>query len=276
MAGRLEDAIRHRSAAFAISVGGRGVVIGSMRDPARPGPRHQRPLLSLHPILAPQALGTEALPGFVPSTRAWPTSSAGPTSSRSSSPPSSMRTAPACSSAASRNRGFSSGSSAGEPLVMVACVSGSGKSSLAPPASSPAGAAAPRSWASRPAAPCPRRPGQDFRARVVLTMRRDYYNLISTFPELYDRLEADGHAGEAQRLGDDATEPVGRDAAEDLPSAVKSRSSPLRGPTRRPGGWRRRRSRLLGSPLPKPSLPSGAAPESRESAIPVAASGCAG
>jgi hypothetical protein len=33
----------------------------------------------------------------------------------------------------------------------------------------------------------------DSRARVVLTMRRDYYNLISTFPELYDRLEADGH-----------------------------------------------------------------------------------
>jgi tetratricopeptide (TPR) repeat protein len=33
----------------------------------------------------------------------------------------------------------------------------------------------------------------DSRGRVVLTMRRDYYNLISTFPELYDRLEADGH-----------------------------------------------------------------------------------
>src|SRR4051812_6116264 len=33
----------------------------------------------------------------------------------------------------------------------------------------------------------------DPRARVVLTMRRDYYNLVSTFPELYDRLEADGH-----------------------------------------------------------------------------------
>src|SRR3954454_22449943 len=33
----------------------------------------------------------------------------------------------------------------------------------------------------------------DPRARVVLTMRRDYYNLVSTFPELYHRLEADGH-----------------------------------------------------------------------------------
>src|SRR5512132_3557839 len=33
----------------------------------------------------------------------------------------------------------------------------------------------------------------DHRARVVLTMRRDYYNLVSTFLELYDRLEADGH-----------------------------------------------------------------------------------
>jgi hypothetical protein len=33
----------------------------------------------------------------------------------------------------------------------------------------------------------------DPRARVVLTMRRDYYNLVSTFPALYDRLEADGH-----------------------------------------------------------------------------------
>jgi Novel STAND NTPase 1/WD domain, G-beta repeat len=33
----------------------------------------------------------------------------------------------------------------------------------------------------------------DPRGRVVLTMRRDYYNLISTFPELYDRLEAIGH-----------------------------------------------------------------------------------
>src|SRR4051812_24411052 len=33
----------------------------------------------------------------------------------------------------------------------------------------------------------------DPRARVVLTMRRDYYNLVSTFPEFYDRLEADGH-----------------------------------------------------------------------------------
>src|SRR3954469_3331634 len=33
----------------------------------------------------------------------------------------------------------------------------------------------------------------DSRARVVLTMRRDYYNLVSAFPELYDRLEADGH-----------------------------------------------------------------------------------
>ena len=33
----------------------------------------------------------------------------------------------------------------------------------------------------------------DPRARVVLTMRRDYYNLLSAFPELYDRLEAEGH-----------------------------------------------------------------------------------
>jgi hypothetical protein len=33
----------------------------------------------------------------------------------------------------------------------------------------------------------------DPRARIVLTMRRDYYNLISTFPGLYDRLEANGH-----------------------------------------------------------------------------------
>jgi roadblock/LC7 domain-containing protein len=33
----------------------------------------------------------------------------------------------------------------------------------------------------------------DPRARVVLTMRRDYYNLVSTFPKLYDRLEADSH-----------------------------------------------------------------------------------
>ena len=34
---------------------------------------------------------------------------------------------------------------------------------------------------------------RDPRARVVLTMRRDYYNLLSAFPDLYDRLEADGH-----------------------------------------------------------------------------------
>jgi hypothetical protein len=27
---------------------------------------------------------------------------------------------------------------------------------------------------------------------VVLTMRRDYYNLCSEFPSLYDRLEANG------------------------------------------------------------------------------------
>src|SRR5512132_2714557 len=33
----------------------------------------------------------------------------------------------------------------------------------------------------------------DPRTRVVLTMRRDYYNLVSAFPGLYDRLEAEGH-----------------------------------------------------------------------------------
>lgn len=33
----------------------------------------------------------------------------------------------------------------------------------------------------------------DPRARVLLTMRRDYYNLVSAYPALYERLEANGH-----------------------------------------------------------------------------------
>ena len=63
---QLEDAIRHRSAAFAVYVGSRGVVnwvdaeiqLALGRAVADPSYR-------FIPILAPQALGPEALPGFV-------------------------------------------------------------------------------------------------------------------------------------------------------------------------------------------------------------------
>src|SRR3954447_22396357 len=55
----------------------------------------------------------------------------------------------------------------------------------------------------------------DPRARVVLTMRRDYYNLVNTFPELYDRLEADGHRAR-QILGRISTDGLRRIVTEPL------------------------------------------------------------
>ncbi len=55
----------------------------------------------------------------------------------------------------------------------------------------------------------------DPRARVVLTMRRDYYNLVSNFPGLYDRLEAHGHRAR-QILGPIAPDGLRRIVTEPL------------------------------------------------------------
>src|SRR5512132_2847584 len=93
---QLEEAIRHRSAAFAVYVGSRGVVnwvdaeIQLALGRAVTDPTYRFiPQSSPHKPPAPRRS-----PALLPSTKAWPTSRAGPTSSRSSSLPSSGGTPP--------------------------------------------------------------------------------------------------------------------------------------------------------------------------------------
>jgi hypothetical protein len=90
---QLEEVIQHRSTAFAVYVGSRGVVnwVDAEIQLAL-GRAVTDPAYRFIPILAPQAPGSEALPGFVALYQGVADVEGRPTSSPSSSPPSSART----------------------------------------------------------------------------------------------------------------------------------------------------------------------------------------